>query len=200
MHSRNEPSTNTANERSFNSSSASSPRTSRTDSALPAADGGVCGRVRQYTAISTEASAPMRSGRAVASAPSRPMICCTAMNPMVPSTRMRGNSRPGSLMFANEMEFVSARVGMKQSVYARKIHAKLEKVVCVVARYNRAAPARCSPASIRSVATNRSAIMPTMNGEIMAAIAGIMYARPTSFPFAFSTVPRKVPSVTSHEP
>jgi hypothetical protein len=44
-------------------------------------------------------------------------------------------------------------------------------VVCVDAQNRIAAPARCSPASSFSVAKNRSAIMPTKNGDTIAATA-----------------------------
>ena len=35
-----------------------------------------------------------------------------AIQPIVPSTRMPGNSRPGSVIWWNESEFDSASVGM----------------------------------------------------------------------------------------
>jgi hypothetical protein len=40
------------------------------------------------------------------------MISPTTIQPMVPSTRTRGNSRAGSAMLWNEIALVSASVGM----------------------------------------------------------------------------------------
>ena len=54
----------------------------------------------------------MRIGIAVASTPSRPMRIPATIQPIVPSTRTRGNSFAGSSMLWNEIELVSASVGM----------------------------------------------------------------------------------------
>ena len=54
----------------------------------------------------------MRSGVAVASSPSVPMASPAAIQPMVPSTRIGGNSRPGSFICRNDSELLSASVGM----------------------------------------------------------------------------------------
>ena len=40
------------------------------------------------------------------------MVSPATIQPIVPSTRTPGNSRPGSLMWWNDRELVSARVGM----------------------------------------------------------------------------------------
>jgi hypothetical protein len=98
MQTRNAPATNTANERSLSSDRASSPSTSRTDSGLPAACGGVCGSTRAYSPITTDAPAAMRIGAAVASSPNCPTTRPAAIHPMVPSTRTSGNSLAWSVM------------------------------------------------------------------------------------------------------
>ena len=58
----------------------------------------------------------------------------------------------------------------------------------------------CSTARMRSVEKKRSATMPTKNGEIIAASAVVLYARPTCSPENFSVSPSHVPAVTYHEP
>ena len=74
--------------------------------------GGVCGSMRQNTPSSTEPAAAICSGRAVASRPRVPMNRPATIQPIVPSTRIGGNSRPGSSMWRNERELLSASVGM----------------------------------------------------------------------------------------
>ena len=78
--------------------------------------GGVRRRVRQRQASTspsrTDPAAASCIGIAVASTPSRPMIIPATIQPIVPSTRTRGNSRAGSFMLWNEIELVSASVGM----------------------------------------------------------------------------------------
>src|SRR5215212_5164466 len=63
-----------------------------------------------------------------------------------------------------------------------------------------AAPTMERTASTRCVAKKRSAIMPTKNGEMMAAMAGAAYTHPTWVPENLSVWPISVPMVTSHEP
>ena len=104
--------TNAAKERSFMRLSASRPSTSRMLSGLPAACGGVCGRSNENRPSTTDAPAAMRMGTAVASSASAPTTSPATIQPMVPSTRMRGNSFAVSLMWSNEIELVSASVGM----------------------------------------------------------------------------------------
>ena len=69
---------------------------SRTLNGLPAAWGGVCGSRRQNRPSTTEAPAASCIGAAVASSPIRPTTNPAMIHPMVPSTRMAGNSFPGS--------------------------------------------------------------------------------------------------------
>ena len=111
MHTRNDPMTNTANDRSFIKCSASSPSTSRTLT-RPVTDGGVCGSSRQNTASATDPAAASCIGRPVASTPIVPTTRPATIQPIVPSTRTGGNSRPGSRIWRNESELVSASVGM----------------------------------------------------------------------------------------
>ena len=58
----------------------------------------------------------------------------------------------------------------------------------------------CSVARIFSVAKNRSATMPTKNGDTIAASAVVLYARPLCCPENFSVCSRYVPIVTYHAP
>src|SRR5437763_3915209 len=53
---------------------------------------------------------------------------------------------------------------------------------------------------MRSVARNRSAIMPTKNGEILAPTAVLPAARPICSPEKCSVSPSHVPIVTYHAP
>src|SRR5438874_10148192 len=53
---------------------------------------------------------------------------------------------------------------------------------------------------MRSVAMNRSATMPTKNGEMIAATAVVPAARPICSPENFSVSPSHVPIVTYHAP
>src|SRR5213595_915141 len=53
---------------------------------------------------------------------------------------------------------------------------------------------------MRSVAMNRSATMPTKNGEIIAASAVVPYARPVCSPEKCNVSPSQVPIVTYHAP
>ena len=100
-----------ANERSPSNWSASSPRTSRTVT-LPFRNGGVCGSAKQNTPSTIDPAAARRIGIAVASSRSVPMHRPATIQPMVPSTRIGGNSRSGSVIWWNEMELLSASVGM----------------------------------------------------------------------------------------
>src|SRR5471030_1230656 len=61
-------------------------------------------------------------------------------------------------------------------------------------------PRTCSAARIRSVAMKRSAIMPTKNGEIIAASAVVPAASPICSPEKCSVEPSHVPIVTYHAP
>src|SRR4029453_15595374 len=61
-------------------------------------------------------------------------------------------------------------------------------------------PATWSAARIRSVARNRSAIIPTKNGEIIAASAVVPAARPICSPEKPSVWPSHVPIVTDQAP
>src|SRR4051812_20070678 len=58
----------------------------------------------------------------------------------------------------------------------------------------------CSAARMRSVAMNRSATMPTKNGEIIAASAVVPAASPICSPEKCSVAPSHVPMVTYHAP
>src|SRR5215207_7190300 len=73
-------------------------------------------------------------------------------------------------------------------------------VVCFDVQKSSAAPTLDSTASKRCVAKNRSAIMPTKNGDMMAAIAGAAYTHPISVPENLSVCPMSVPMVTSQDP
>ena len=112
MQSRKEPITNTVNERSFISASASSPITSRAAKALPADGGGVCGSSSEKAPSASDAIAAMRIGVAVASTPSVPRRRPTAIQPSVPRTRTDPNSAAGSFRLLIEIELVSESVGM----------------------------------------------------------------------------------------
>ncbi len=68
------------------------------------------------------------------------------------------------------------------------------------AAYIKSPPARWSTASARSVARKRSAIIPTKNGEIIAASAVAPYARPIWVPENLRVWPRYVPMVTNQAP
>jgi hypothetical protein len=57
-----------------------------------------------------------------------------------------------------------------------------------------------SAARMRSVAMNRSATMPTKNGEIIAASAVVPAASPICSPLKWSVPPSHVPIVTYHAP
>ena len=59
---------------------------------------------------------------------------------------------------------------------------------------------RCRPARIRSVAKNRSATMPTKNGETIAANAVVPYANPICSPEKCKVSASHVPMVTDHAP
>src|SRR5438093_9657958 len=59
---------------------------------------------------------------------------------------------------------------------------------------------RCRPARIRSVAKNRSATMPTKNGETIAANAVVPYANPICSPEKCRVSASHVPIVTDHAP
>src|SRR5215469_8752593 len=58
----------------------------------------------------------------------------------------------------------------------------------------------CRIARMRSVAMKRSAIIPTKNGEIIAASAVVPAARPICSPEKCSVDPSHVPIVTYHAP
>ena len=101
-----------ANARSRRSRRASSPSTSRAVIRVAVFAGGVCGSTRQKTPSTIDAAAAICIGRAVSSSWRKPTARPATIQPMVPSTRMAGNCRPGFDICRNEIEFVSASVGM----------------------------------------------------------------------------------------
>ncbi len=111
-------------------------------------------------------------GLPVASTPSVPTTRPATIQPIVPSTRTGGNSRPGiphlperQRIRERQRRHVEERVDEHGSVEWPEAAARRR----VEQRERRRT--RCSTASSRSVAKNRSAIMPTKNGEIIAASA-----------------------------
>ena len=74
--------------------------------------GGVWGRAKQNSPSSNDAPAASRIGIAVASSPSVPTSRPATIQPIVPRTRIDGNSRAGSFIWWNESELLSASVGM----------------------------------------------------------------------------------------
>ena len=103
-----------AKERSRSIFNASSPSTSASVARRPRC-GGVCGSASENSPKTSDAAAATRIGTAVASRPSEPTARPATIQPIVPSTLMGGNSRPGSRICRNEMALLSASVGMKQS-------------------------------------------------------------------------------------
>src|SRR4051795_3769630 len=96
--------------RSFSMTSASKPRICRTDMTRPLLGGGVCGKNKQNTAMTTDAAEAIRNGAGDASIPSLPIERPMAIHPIVPNTRIRGKRRASGTFF-NVMEVVSAKVG-----------------------------------------------------------------------------------------
>ena len=87
-----------ANDRSRISFKASRPSTSPSVGRWPSFCGGVCGSASENRPSTTEPAAAIRIGTAVASSPSVPMVSPATIQPIVPSTRTPGNSRPGSVI------------------------------------------------------------------------------------------------------
>src|SRR5690242_2093513 len=95
-------------------------------------------------------------------------------------------------------------------MYVRKYAIMPKYRICGVttleSQYKIAPPTMCSTNSSRSVEKNRSAIMPTKNGAIMAAIAAVPNAAPMKLsekirvPSEFWAEERYVLSVTNHAP
>ena len=112
------------------------------------------------------------SGIAVASSPSVPMHSPATIQPIVPSTRIGGNSRAGighlperQRVAQRQRRHVAQRVDQQHAVERRRTWSASTR------RTARRRRATCSAARIFSVAKNRSATMPTKNGEIIAASA-----------------------------
>ncbi len=174
---------NTANERSLNSARASSPRTSRT---LNGAGRGTGRCVRQHKRIEAEQDRcsggdPHRDrGRLYAELPHDQSGHDPADRPQHPHrgelSRRVGQVMKGDGIRERERRHVAAR--RRRSAPDRNAR----KLSSVDAQYSTIAPARWSPARSRSVEKNRSAIIPMKNGEIIAAIAVLPYARPTWVP------------------
>ena len=113
---------NTTKFRSRSSFSASSPSAARSENPpLPAAVGGVAGRVKLKMASSSDITAPIR--KVLRSAPLATASCESQWNtklitspatiqPTVPHTRTSENCRDGSVSWRNEIELTSASVGM----------------------------------------------------------------------------------------
>ena len=76
----------------------------------------MCGSASEKRPSASEPAAAIRSGTAVASRPSVPTVRPATIQPIVPSTRTPGNSLPGSVIWRNDSELLSASVGMKHSV------------------------------------------------------------------------------------
>src|SRR3954451_22339832 len=85
-------------ERSFNITRASRPRTWRMERDPCLSAGGVCGRNRQNTDITTEPAAERRNCAEDASMRSLPMVIPITIQAKVPNTRNKGKRRE-SVMF-----------------------------------------------------------------------------------------------------
>ena len=112
MQTRSEPRTNTANDRSFRSWSASRPSTSRTVTFRPSDLGGVWGSAKEKTPRTAEQTAAILRGVAVASSFKNPTRRPARIQPTVPKTRMAGNCFSGLVIWLKEMAFTRARVGL----------------------------------------------------------------------------------------
>ena len=96
MHSRNDPSTKIANDRSLSSCQRVEAQRVAQRKRPPAAFGGVCGSASEKRPITTDAPAASCIGSASASALSTlPTMMPAAIQPIVPSTRIIGKSRAG---------------------------------------------------------------------------------------------------------
>lgn len=83
------------------------------------------------------------------SQPSQPMSRPAMIQPIVPNTRTLGNCRSGLSMRRNEIEFASARVGMKDTIASRAKTKKGPKSSWRPARNSITALNRCSTPRMR---------------------------------------------------
>jgi hypothetical protein len=73
-------------------------------------------------------------------------------------------------------------VGIKQIVYNNNTGKNSEKSLICVNQTNNSAPIIFKNAKTLLAEKNRSAIMPTITGDIMAAMAAVLYAKPICTP------------------
>lgn len=119
MHIATEERKNNRYDRFFNSPSASKPNISPRDVFSPFFTGGVEGRVKLNKPSSAEAIAAILNVKAncpLCSQFNQPIVKPAMIHPMVPNTRMDGNSRPVSFICLNDMELTNANVGIKRII------------------------------------------------------------------------------------
>jgi len=125
-----------------------------------------------------EMAAPIKKGVEKDSRPIALIINPDAIHPSEPKSRIRENSFDGLERLANEMELVSAMVGMKQILYNNNTGKKSEKCSIRVSQTNKIEPVIFRKASTLFAEKKRSAIIPIITGEMMEAMAAVPYARP----------------------
>ena len=100
------------------------------------------------------------------------------IQPNEPKRRILENSLAGFDKFSIAIEFVSDIVGIKQMLYKSNTGKNSEKLVILVNKNRTSAPNMFRNASTLFAEKNRSAIIPTKTGDIIAAIAAVLYANP----------------------
>ncbi|MPN31037.1 hypothetical protein SDC9_178508 [bioreactor metagenome] len=104
------------------------------------------------------------------------------IHPNDPNKRMRENSFEGSSRLSKEMELHNDIVGIKQMLYNSSTGKNKEKCWICVSQSNNSAPTIFKNANTLLGEKNRSAIIPTITGDIIAAMAAVLYASPICTP------------------
>nr|WP_240811205.1 hypothetical protein [Brachybacterium sp. SGAir0954] len=125
-----------------------------------------------------------------ASQPSQPMSRPAMIQPIVPNTRIDGNCFSGLARRRKEIEFASARVGMKDTIASSASTKNGPNSSCRPARNSMTALTTCSTPRIRWAAKKRSAMRPTMNGARIAPRDWVRKAREIWLPLACRSVAR----------
>lgn len=100
------------------------------------------------------------------------------IHPKEPNSLILENSFAVSFKLAKDIELVSDIVGIKQILYNSNTGKNREKDSILVSAKSRTAPKIFKNDNTLLGEKNRSAIIPTITGDIIAAIAAVLYARP----------------------
>lgn len=153
---------------------ASKPNVCAIDDLVLDLTGLLTGSTSAYNPAKNEIIAPIKKGVEYISKPNALINRPEPIQPDDPNNLIRENSLPASVRFAKEIEFVNDIVGIKQILYNKSTGKNSEKVSIFVSQNSNIAPTIFRKANTLFAEKNLSAIIPTIIGDIMAAMAAVL--------------------------